>query len=75
MKFTYKQTAIGTMFEFENGTRLETDAKSGSGYVVHPARDGVGEFSFPVRHTGDVFHAFRIGEALACNVPASCRAW
>lgn len=75
MKYTYKPTSIGTIFEYENGTILETHAEDSRGFVTYPSRNGIGEMSFPVRHTGDVFHAFRIGEALACNVPASCRAW
>lgn len=75
MRYTYKKTAKGTDFEFENGTILESHAADSRGFVTYPARNGIGEMSFPVRHSGDVFHAFRMGEASASNVPSHCRAW
>lgn len=75
MKYKYQYTSKGTDFIFENGTVLESHAEDSRGFVTYPSRNGVGEMSFPIRHSGDVFHAFLMGDALASNVPSHCRAW
>ena len=64
-------TGTGTIFLFENGVTLNAAAADSTGSVTYPAKEDVGSFTFPIRHSGDCFHALKQG----LPIPAQCKAW
>jgi len=73
MTFTHQinEAGTGTLFTFENGVTLNAQAKDGTGTVEYPPRGDVGSFGFPIRHSGDCFHALKQG----LPIPPQCKAW
>ena len=73
MKFTHQinDTGTGTVFTFENGVTLDTRADDSTGRVTYPPRGDVGSIGFPIRHSGDCFHALKQG----LPIPQQCKAW
>jgi hypothetical protein len=69
MKSKHKVISNEGVFTFENGVELTDHC------VTIPATGEIGGFNFPIRHSGDVFHAFTILGAAVANIPASCKAW
>lgn len=68
---SHKAKGAGTLYTYETGLTLQTKADDGTGTLTLPAFDGVGSVSFPVRHSGDVLHALRMGEP----IPEKCKAY
>ena len=73
MKFKHQvnEAKTGTLFTFENGVTLEAMAKDGIGRVTYPPAGEVGSVGFPIRHSGDCFHALKQG----LPIPDQCKAW
>ena len=69
MKSDHKVVNSKGVFTFANGVELTDHC------VSIPAIGEIGSFDFPIRHSGDVFHAFTILGASVANIPASCKAW
>ena len=67
----YKTDSNGTTYTFPNGVTLTTLPQNGSGRVTYPATDKIGSFGFPVRFSGDCFHALKQG----LPIPDKCKAW
>lgn len=61
----------GTLYTYESGLTLQTKADDGTGTLTLPECGDVGSISFPIRHSGDVFHALRMGEP----IPEKCKAY
>ena len=74
--FTYETDAKRNCvtYTFQTGILLTCYCVGGGGYVEYPAVDDLGSISFPVRHTGEVFHALRNGSNVA-TLPQHCKAW
>lgn len=70
-RYTTEQLPHGTRYTFGDGTTLETRAADGTGHLTRRGPDGRHPIGFPVRHTGDVFHALRTGQP----TPDHCKAY
>jgi len=76
ISFTYETDAARdcVIYTFATGIVLTSYCVGGAGSVEYPATDTVGSISFPVRHTGEVFHALRNGSNVT-TLPQHCKAW
>jgi hypothetical protein len=74
--FTYETDAARdcVIYTFATGIKLTSQCVGGIGSVEYPAVDDLGSISYPVRHTGEVFHALRNGANVA-TLPQRCKAW
>jgi hypothetical protein len=68
----HKVTATdATVYTFPSGITLTAYSRKGGGFITYPKNGDVGTFTFPIRFSGDCFHALRLGLPL----PDRCKAW
>jgi hypothetical protein len=70
-RYTTEQTANGTRYNFGDGTTLETNATDGTGRLTRRGPDGLHPIAFPIRNTGDAYHALRTGRP----IPDHCKTY